>query len=258
MKNIEEYIGDISKYRKILKETEQDSIWHAEGNVLNHTEMVLKELKKIPEYKELNKPQKRIIELAAFFHDIGKPFTTKLENGRVRSPNHSKVGSKYFRKEFFDYIHFLEREEIANLINFHGFPIHYYKKEEYKIVEMAEILDTKLVYILAKADILGRISEGKEEFLLNIEYFKEQAIKYDCFGKKRKWKSWRHREFFLKKGYDYIPYEEKVSQVTMLSGLPGVGKDYFLKNYQGTVISLDNIRRELKEEIKREKDKLYN
>jgi predicted kinase len=45
-----------------------------------------------------------------------------------------------------------------------------------------------------------------------------------------------------------VPFEEAGSVVTMLCGLPGMGKDYFIQQYypQAHVVCLDDIRREHK------------
>jgi len=239
----------IKEYEDILNELEQikqDKEWHAEGNVKIHTLMVLEALFSDNEFNNLPEEEKELLAIATIFHDLGKIYTTKEENGRIISPNHSKVGANEFRKRYFDSFEFEKREAIANLIRNHGYPIHYYKKEEHDIVRLAEVLNTKYLYLLAKADVNGRISEGKEEYLLNIEYFKEQAEKFVCYGTKKEFSSTLEREFFFKKGYIYKPFEKLVSHVILLSGLPGVGKDHYIKEIDLPVISLDQIRKEMK------------
>jgi len=240
----------LKTFKDILNEMEQipqDSEWHAKGNVKIHTIMVLEELFKDIEYKSLPEDKKEILAYAAFFHDLGKIYTTKEENGRIISPNHSKVGAQEFRTIFFDIMPFEKRENIVNLIRYHGYPIHYYEKPEFKIVEIASILDTQLLYLLTKADINGRISSGKEEYLLNIDYFKEKAIEYNCYGRSLKFSSAAARNHFFKTGVKYEPLIEKRSTVTMLVGLPGVGKDFYIKEHKlKNVISLDQLRIDMK------------
>ena len=245
------------KYNNLLEKLEktpQDPIWHSEGNVLIHTEMVLNALNNLIEYNELTEEEKRIVAYAAFFHDIGKPITTKEENGRIISPGHSKVGEKDCRiilaKEN-ESFHF--RENVCMLIRYHSYPIHYFEKKSYKIVEMSFKLNTKLLYILAKADLLGRISKDNslEEYLMNIDYFKEQALFYDCWGKQKEFENDKARLHFLKTGELYTPFEEKRSTVYLMCGLPGSGKDSYIKNNLNNIkeISLDKLRE--KREVRR-------
>ena len=74
---------------EILKGTPQDPKWHPEGDVLEHTIRVMEQL--VGECDELL--------IAGMFHDIGKPDSTIIEDdGRVRSPDHAKVGADISRE----------------------------------------------------------------------------------------------------------------------------------------------------------------
>src|SRR5438552_777246 len=80
----------------------QDPIWHAEGDVLIHTQMVidaaLSEIEAATDLSpnlppDLPRSLRQSIYLAALLHDVGKPSTTYTsEGGRVVSPGHSKAG----------------------------------------------------------------------------------------------------------------------------------------------------------------------
>src|SRR5690348_14488357 len=73
-----------------LRQTPQDPEWHAEGDVLTHTEMVLHECAGIfsdPTDKEL-------LYLSALFHDIAKPETTRYDEEikHTIAPGHERIG----------------------------------------------------------------------------------------------------------------------------------------------------------------------
>ena len=72
-----------------LKKTQQSQVYHPEGNVWNHTMMVL-------DYAAKVKPQSKdpdALLWAALLHDIGKPATTKIRKGKITAYNHEKTGA---------------------------------------------------------------------------------------------------------------------------------------------------------------------
>ena len=79
-----------------MREVPQDTIWHAEGDVLVHTKMVVSELLQLPEFQTLSEQDKHVLVTAALMHDIEKRSTTTIEiiNGKERivSPRHAKRG----------------------------------------------------------------------------------------------------------------------------------------------------------------------
>ena len=71
---------------------EQDAIYHAEGDVANHTKMVLEELLQLPEYAALEEQQQVILVAATLLHDVEKRSTTVLEeDGRITSKGLSLI-----------------------------------------------------------------------------------------------------------------------------------------------------------------------
>jgi len=99
------------------KNTLQDSIWHSEGNVFIHTAMVLNALEVVEGIESLSSEDLDIVRYAAFFHDYGKIKTTMVENGRIISPNHSRVGAKmFFELAYKEGIPFNKRKDIYFLI----------------------------------------------------------------------------------------------------------------------------------------------
>jgi len=238
-----------------MKGVEQDPIWHQEGDVYVHTKMVVEALVASKEYKALSLQEQHILFASAIFHDIEKRSTTKREmvDGveRVTSAKHAKRGESTVRSMLYREIEtpFWVREEIAKLVRYHGLPFWAVEKENpVKSVIMASlVLDTKLLYLLAKADLFGRICDDQEEILLKIELFKELCLEGECFGKKREFASDYGRFLYLNRDdilVDYEPYDDLKFTVYVMSAIPGAGKDTYIKEHLGLpVLSLDDIRR---------------
>ncbi len=55
-------------------------------------------------------------------------------------------------------ISFKMRENIASLIKYHGFPLVFLEKDsiDYELIKVSECLNMNLLYILSKADVLGK------------------------------------------------------------------------------------------------------
>jgi len=241
-----------------MKDVPQDPIWHAEGDVFIHTKMVVDALLELAEFQTLTEEEKHILVIAALLHDVEKRSTTATEEidgkERIVAPKHAKKG-EYTTRTFLykDIITAFEvREQIAKLVRWHGTPLWAIKAEDPRkeVIEKSLVVNTKLLAILAKADVLGRICEDSEELLLNIELFKELCKEYDCYGKAKEFASDYARFLFLSRSDispDYEPYNDLKFTVYCMSALPGSGKDYYIqKNLDLPIVSLDNIRREHK------------
>lgn len=234
----------------------QDPRHHAEGNVDVHTQMVLKELQSLPEFQKLDEQTKEILWAVALMHDIEKRSTTIIEaDGSITSKNHAKRGEFTVREILYCDIEtpFFIREQVAKLIRYHGLPLWIFEKPnpQKTLLQVSLEVNTKLLAMFAKADVLGRICKDQSELLYKIELFKELCIENDCWGKPKTFYSDLARfEYFSKedKQPDYQPFDDYKSQVVLLSGLPGVGKDTYLRKHlkEYKVLSLDDIRRELK------------
>jgi len=234
----------------------QNPVWHAEGDVFNHTKLVIEALTSLPEYHALDEQNKHILFTAALLHDVEKRSTTTTEDvdgiSLIVSPNHSRKGEYTSRMLLYKDIEtpFSIREEIANLVKYHGMPLWTLDKDNpvKDVVKASLVLNTELLYLLSKVDVLGRICEDKEDLLLKIELFKELCLENDCFGKKRHFPSDLARYTFLNKedmSFDYEPFDDLSYTVYMLSALPGTGKDTYIRNNLSyPVVSLDDIRRE--------------
>ncbi len=249
-----------SKYEclQILESIPQSPIYHAEGNVWIHTKMVCEEMVKLTEWQELNDLDRSILFFSALLHDIGKaPCTVVEENGQITSHKHAVVGALMTRqllmKETWHQIPFALRERVVYLVRYHGLPLWFMGKRntEKEILRAAQLVNLKHLAILAEADLRGRICEGKEDLLFNIELFKEKAEEYGCLEQAYPFSSDAARFIYFQKEEGnrfYEPYEKDTFEVILMAGLPGAGKDTFIQNNLKDlpVISLDRIRKELK------------
>ena len=67
----------------------QDTMWHPEGDVWTHTLLVTDEAATIAIRDGLTVEDRAVLVLAALCHDLGKPQTTEVCPGRIRSPGHA-------------------------------------------------------------------------------------------------------------------------------------------------------------------------
>ena len=71
-----------------LIDVPQDATWHPEGDVWTHNLMVVDEAARL----RRGDAEDAALMFGALCHDLGKPGTTVVHDGRVRSPSHSKAG----------------------------------------------------------------------------------------------------------------------------------------------------------------------
>ncbi|HGM5489711.1 TPA: AAA family ATPase [Serratia fonticola] len=237
-----------------MHQVPQDPRHHAEGDVAIHTRRVLAALTESVEYRALPEQQQEIVWAAALLHDVEKRSTTRVaEDGSVTSPNHAKRGELTTRAILYRDIvtPFQLREQIAALVRFHGLPLWIMGRPspERALLLAALRVDTRLLAILARADVMGRDCEDQNGLLESIELFELFCQEQQCWGQVRPFANDNHRYHYLthpQAGVDFIPYEQFHSQVILLSGLPGMGKDRYIAEHAVgmEVISLDNIRRQ--------------
>lgn len=234
--------------------TEQDSLHHAEGNVGIHTEMVMNAMINLPEFKNLSNQEKEILFLGSLFHDIEKRSTTKNENGRIISPGHAKKGEITTRGILYrDFeCEFYMREQICKIVRHHGLPLWIFEKQnsEKAIIESSLLSNNNWLALIAKADVIGRICEDKEELFYKIDLFREYAKELGVLNTPKTFNDPHSKQIYFEKEesyLDYTAYDNTKFEIVIMSGLPGSGKDYFIENnFNIPVVSLDNLRREHK------------
>ncbi|MBD1227133.1 AAA family ATPase [Xenorhabdus griffiniae] len=249
-----DYLSSTFSFIADMAGVQQDPIHHAEGDVAIHTQMVLAALEQLPEYSLLVPEEQEILWAAALLHDVEKRNTTRVDwDGRIISPGHARKGELTTRQILFQQIPtpFAIREQIAALVRFHGLPLWLMEKPNPQKALLAASLrvDTYLLALLAKADVLGRICHDAQELLGRIELFELYCREQGCWREPRGFSSSDacfHYFSTESEQPNYQPYDNYGSQVTLLCGLPGMGKDHFIQRHgQGMpVISLDTIRRD--------------
>lgn len=232
----------------VLKKTEQNPKWHSEGNVWNHTVNVVNEIYKLVPYNESDKifsdmrHQRRLVMVAAaLFHDIGKGATTKWsdEKGSWTSPRHAPVGEQITRRLLWDEDFFV-REKICSLVRNHMKPLYIYDSEApvRDVIFLAEEpVSFNDLITLKIADCLGAIQTEEDGWRDKLEYAKEIAQDYKCLENPYKFSNEYSRfEFFHNQKMEYpvdLYNPSNVGNFTVyfMIGLPGSGKDTYIKNH---------------------------
>lgn len=230
----------------------QDPRHHAEGDVAIHTQMVLDALVRLPEWNELDAVAREILWTAALMHDIEKRSTTFTEpDGSIVSPGHAKRGAMTTRQLLFTEFNvpFYIREQIVALVRYHGLPLWLMHKPDplKALLEAGFAVNTQWLTLLAKADMLGRICEDQRGMLDRIDFFEAYCLEQGGYGRARSFASDAGRfNYFHKEDVspDYVPFEHKTCEVILMAGLPGMGKDHYVRQHYKDlpVISLDEIR----------------
>jgi putative nucleotidyltransferase with HDIG domain len=226
---------------------------HAEGDVAIHTQMVLQALIDLPEYNGLTDEEREILWMAALLHDVEKRSTTFIEvDGKIVSPGHAKKGAQTSRKILFTQfdLPFSVREQIVYLVRYHGLPIWLMEKEnpQKALLEASLQVNTRWLALLAKADMFGRICKDQVDMLERIAFFEAYSKDQNCWGKPYTFSNALSKYWYFHKEDstpEYNPYDDTTCEVVVLSGLPGMGKDNYIRNhYQNwPIVNLDAIRR---------------
>ena len=248
-----------------MEKTAQEPEYHGEGSVMEHTRLVCEALVMEREYKEYSSEDKAVVFLAALLHDIGKIRCTLLDGGKISSPHHSAVGAVMARELLIRDFGFSGtsklqslRESILSLIRYHSFPPYAIKAEnsELRLLKiasngsLASRFSIRRLCLLGRADVLGRISADKDEYLERVEYCEMAASELSCLDGPHKFPSeFSQRAFFREKtkwlGQEM--FKDSWGEVILMSGLPASGKDTWIKENCSDlpVISLDEIRERL-------------
>jgi tRNA nucleotidyltransferase (CCA-adding enzyme) len=160
----------------------QDPLWHPEGNVWEHTLLVVDESAAA---RTGDAGEDLIVMFAALCHDLGKPVTTEIDEGRVRSPNHEREGIEPTRR-------FLARlrapaelvRAVELLVDNHLAPAHFvacgakpraYRRLARKLA--AGHVNARILHRLARADHFGRTTRDAlaREFPDGDEFLRQAA-----------------------------------------------------------------------------------
>jgi tRNA nucleotidyltransferase (CCA-adding enzyme) len=141
---------------------EQEPEWHPEGDVWVHTLMVVDKARQLN--ADLDRPRFIAVMLGAVCHDLGKPATTAIVDGRIRSIDHEQAGvaptvSLLDRLHVHSIDGFDVRAQVVGLVANHLKPGMFHKAQHVgdgAFRRLSQKVDLELLARLARADCLGR------------------------------------------------------------------------------------------------------
>jgi predicted kinase len=241
---------------RVMQEVPQDPRHHAEGNVALHTQFVLQSLSELPNFCQLAAQEQEVLWASALLHDVEKYSMTVVEaDGRITAHGHARKGAQTSRQLMYRDIRtpFLIREQIVALVRYHGLPLWILEKPDplKTLIKASMEIDMKWVGLLARADVLGRSCADKEDLLYRVDCFEEFCKENHCWDDTRPFATPHARMHYLQQidsHPDYVPFDSPEMEVVLLSGLPGAGKDLYIKNHLSDwpVVSLDQLRIKMK------------
>lgn len=147
----------------VLQTCPQDPQWHPEGDVWTHTLMVVDQA--ATRKDGLSRPEQVCLMLGAVLHDVGKPLTTAVIDGRIRSPAHESVGLEPAAR-MLDRLHvhtmdgYDVRGQVLAFVQYHMLPGAWHKStdpvSDGAFRRLARKTDLALLARLAEADCMGR------------------------------------------------------------------------------------------------------
>lgn len=240
-----------------MKQCPQEAQHHGEGDVLNHTQMVCDQLVNHPTWLALDDQEREDLWWAALLHDSAKPFTTREEDGRLRAPGHASAGAVYAREILWRMgVSPERREKVCALVHWHMTPYHLLDRDnpEKIVAEISLSVRPELLALLVECDSQGRIADDLPRLKETIDIFRIFCEDLGCLDGAYPFTSDHARVMFFRKddrAIDYQAFDDTEGQMTMMIGLPGSGKDFWISKHGDAqpVISLDDLR--VKNKVKR-------
>lgn len=165
-----------------LEEIEQDKKFHPEGNVWNHTIMVVDTAAAL---KEFSKDEKSLL-WAALLHDLGKIPTTKWIRGKWRSYGHDTAGANMAKELLNKVSNDIEfNTRVENLVKFHMHHLYIVKELPFADIEGLKMLeDLNDIILIFLSDKLGRGEKTKREINMIIEELLSTIKKIESLTKR--------------------------------------------------------------------------
>jgi len=224
----------------------QDPVYHAEGDVWTHTQMVVEALMAVPDWPTLSADTQRVLLVAALLHDVGKPRTTEhLPGNRISSPGHARLGERMAREILWEE-DFTLREQICAIVRLHGLPV-WALERKHSLLEVSKSglrIPNSWLHRFARADMLGRICPDQDHMVFTVDVFREYCEEQNCLVQPWPFANAHSRfKFFQnREAYPGELYDDTRFMVTLMCGLPGSGKDTFSAKLDQPSVSLDDLR----------------
>jgi tRNA nucleotidyltransferase (CCA-adding enzyme) len=157
----------------------QEPDWHPEGDVWVHTLMVIDQARL--RIDDLERPQQVAVMLGAVCHDLGKPLTTAVIDGRIRSIDHEQAGvppalSLLDRLNVQSIGGFDVRHQVIGMVAHHLKPHAFFKSAtpvgDGAFRRLSQKVDLELLARLAMSDCRGRTGDFD---CSGIEWFLDRA-----------------------------------------------------------------------------------
>lgn len=232
----------------------QDPRHHAEGDVAVHTRLVLEAMTADPAFQERSPEDRDVLFAAALLHDIGKPSVTRRDpDGAITSPGHSVRGAILARRILWRLsVPFAAREQIVALVRNHQRPFHLIDRADARrlAIETSQTARCDLLMILANSDARGRICLDQPRLLEQVALFEEFCRDLGCLSRQYPFASGHARFAYFRspdRDPDYPAYDDSRGEAILLSGLPGAGKDHWIRHsgLDWPVVGLDDLREEM-------------
>ncbi|TDC51431.1 HD domain-containing protein [Actinomadura sp. KC345] len=249
-----EAIRDAFGWVRDLAGVPQDAVFHGEGDVEVHTRMACEALASLPQWRSRPRDERVRLFTAVLMHDIAKPHCTAVDDGgRITARGHSRRGDLMARRILWEMGAPVGwREHVAALIRHHQVPFWALERPDLQQIAFRVSLLARNddLVLLASADILGRICPDTEELLENVALYGEYCAEQHCLDGPRAFPSDHARFWYFRKpGRDpgYAAYDDTRLTATVLSGLPGAGKDHWIAAHRPDVpvVGLDRLRAEM-------------
>ncbi len=237
----------------------QDPVFHAEGDVWTHTRAVCEALFSGEGWRAADAERRPGLAWAALLHDWAKPrtreeaFDTDLGRVRVTHRGHSLKGARMAWA-------FMWRQGVAHAVRLQAYHLILWHQRVFHLLEQEDPRRDLARFsvsgrwdeliALAQADNAGRIAPNQADTRDTLTLTAMLAEEHGCLSTPWHFPSDEGRVSYVRRGGS-SPFHEPMpaagSRVTVLSGLPGAGKDtYAARNLPGVpTVSLDDMRARL-------------
>jgi predicted kinase len=137
-------------------------------------------------------------------------------------------------------------------VRYHGRPPYLLErnKAEEEVISLSWLVNNRLLYLFALADTRGRVAAETSRSEEKLRFWQIIAEENQCFDQPYPFLNDQARFLFHRNALSslhYTPRQDYRCTVTLMSGLPGAGKDTWLKKHRPelSIVALDQIRDDL-------------